>query len=320
MINGFELVNIRRIQLFREIKLLGYIYSIVIIFSLGFVIYKLLTLYQDFYSSLYILSLMLSVLLSFHLVRKDIVFLNKQFENPRTKIFYEYLLFTLPFFIPLLFSPYFYLIAVIPVFIYFISHIIFQFPQKTGVRFLSKIISPINFEWLSGIRKRRYYFSIFYILAFAFSFMPVLPLVLIWLLSILIYEFYCECEPLNMLRINSYSAKFFLRKKVLRQVFLYTMFFIPLIVINSIINPEVFFINMIFVIVQLTILILAVLMKYKMYSPLDYLKGLYLYLIIIQTLTALPMFMGGIPFLLPLPLILCFKYYKEAKHNLNYYL
>jgi hypothetical protein len=320
MINGFEIVNIRRIQLLREIKLLGYLYSIAIFISLGFVIYKLFALYQNFYSSLYILTLIFSVLISFHLVRKDKVFLNKQFENPRRKIFYEYLLFTLPFFIPLLFSPFFYLVAVIPVFIYSISYIIFQFTKKTGVRFLNKIISPINFEWLSGIRKRRYYFSIVYLLAVVFSFMPVLPLVLIWILSILIYEFYCECEPLNMLRINSYSTKLFIRNKILRHVMLYTMFFIPLIIINSIINPEVFYINMIFFIVQLTILILAVLMKYKMYSPLDYLKGIYLYLIIIQTLTALPLFMGGIPFLLPMPLILCFKYYKEAKNNLNYYL
>lgn len=75
-----------------------------------------------------------------------------------------------------------------------------------------------------------------------------------------------------------------------------------------------------FAVVQITVLVLAVLMKYKLYTPLDNMQGLYVYIIIIQVITVLPMFMGGIPFLLPLPLILCAKYYSAAKTNLKYYL
>jgi hypothetical protein len=320
MMNGFEVVNIRRIQFVREVKLLGYFYSAVFLVLFCFTVFKLFGLYQDFRTSVYILALVVSLLFSFHIVRRDKVFLRNQIDGSRKKIMLEYLIYSLPFCLPLLFSPHYYLIAVIPVSVYLIAGLKFQFTEKTGARFLSKIISPKDFEWLSGIRKRRFYFGTVYILAAVFSYVPFLPLVFVWMLSVLIYEFYCECEPLNMLRADGYSPNVFLRKKILRHVKLYAALFLPVLAINTLFNPEVIIINLMFVVVQITVLTLAVLMKYKLYTPLDNMQGLYVYIIIIQVITVLPMFMGGIPFLLPLPLILCAKYYSAAKNNLIYYL
>jgi hypothetical protein len=91
-------------------------------------------------------------------------------------------------------------------------------------------------------------------------------------------------------------------------------------VINSVFNPETVFINVMFLVVQLTVVALAVLMKYRIYIPLDSLQGLYIILIVIQVVTVLPMFMGGIPFLLILPVILCIRFYFSAKNNLKEYL
>jgi len=319
MIKGFEVVNIRRIQFVREVKLLGYFYSAVYLALLCFVVFKLFGMYQDFLTSVYVLALVVSLILSFHLVRRDKVFLRNQIDGSVKKIMIEYLIYSLPFCLPVLFTSNFYLITVIPVSVFLIARLKFQFSEKTGVRFLGKIISPKDFEWLSGIRKRRFYFGTVYLLAAAFSFVPFLPLVFIWLMSILIYEFYCECEPINMLRAKDCSPNLFLRKKIGRHTALFAAALVPVLAVNTFINPEVFIINLMFALVQVTVLVLAVLMKYKMYSPLDNLQGLYIYIIIIQVITVLPMFMGGIPFLLPLPLILCARYYGAAKNNLKFY-
>lgn len=233
MINGFEVVNIRRIQFVREVKLLGYVYSAVFLVLFCFTVFKLFGLYQDFRTAVYILTLVVSLLLSFHLVRRDKVFLRNQIDGSRKKIMFEYLIYSLPFCFPLFFSSHFYLIAVIPVSAYLIAGLKFQFTGKTGVRFLSRIISPKDFEWLSGIRKRRFYFGTVFLLAVMFSYVPFLPLVFVWLLSVLIYEFYCECEPLNMLRAGGYSANVFIRKKILRHVRLYAAMFLPVLAVNT---------------------------------------------------------------------------------------
>lgn len=320
MIKHFEVVNIRRIQFVREIKLLGVLYSAAIFMLLGFVVYKLSEVYQEFLPALYAVLTISSLLISVQVMRRDKVFLRNQFEDSYFKIIPEYSLYVLPFVIPLLFSKYFYLIAVVILSVILIPLLKIELKERTGARFLGRIVSPKDYEWLSGLRKRRFYFGFLLAAAYAFSFVLIVPLFLIWFLTTLIFEFYRDCEPLNMLRVNGYSAGKFLAVKIMRHSFLYAAMFVPLLVINSVFNPETVFINVMFLVVQLTVVALAVLMKYRIYIPLDSLQGLYIILIVIQVVTVLPMFMGGIPFLLILPVILCIRFYFSAKNNLKEYL
>ena len=101
MIKHFEVVNIRRIQFVREIKLLGVFYSAAIFILLGFVLYKLSEVYQEFLPALYAVLTISSLLISVQVMRRDKVFLNNQFEDSYFKIIPEYSLYVLPFVIPL---------------------------------------------------------------------------------------------------------------------------------------------------------------------------------------------------------------------------
>ncbi len=320
MIKHFEVVNIRRIQFIREIKLLGVLYSAAIFILLGIVVYKLSEVYQEFLPALYSVLTISSLLISLQVMRRDKVFLSNQFEDSYFKIIPEYSLYVLPFVIPLLFSKYFYLIAIVILSVILIPLLKIELKERTGARFLGKIVSPKDFEWLSGLRKRRFYFGFLLAAAYAFSFVLIVSLFLIWFLTTLIFEFYRDCEPLNMLRVNGYSAGKFLFVKILRHSFLYAVLFVPALVLNSLFNPETVFINSMFLIVQFTVLVLAILMKYRIYTPLDSLQGLYIILIVIQVVTVLPLFIGGIPLLSVLPLILCVRFYYSAKNNLKEYL
>lgn len=320
MVKHFEIVNIRWIQFVREIKLLGVFYSAAIFILLGFVLYKLAEVYQEFLPAIYAVLTISALLLSLQIIRRDKNFLRNQVADAKIKIIAEYSLYVLPFVFPLLFSKYFYLLIIVILSVILIPSLKFELKERTGAKFLGKIISSKDFEWLSGLRKRRFYFGFLLAAAYALSFVLIVPLLLIWIMTTIIFEFYRDCEPLNMLRVDGYGAVKFLAVKILRHSFLYAVLFVPVLAINSVLNPEAVFINAMFLIVQLTVMALAVFMKYRIYTPLDSLQGLYIILIVIQVVTVLPMFIGGIPFLLILPVILCVKFYYSAKNNLKIYL
>lgn len=320
MIKHFEIVNIRRIQFVREVKLLGVLYSAAIFIVFALFVYKLTDVYREFLPALYTVLSVSALLFSLQIIRRDKLFLRNHFENANLKIIPEYLIYVLPFMIPLLFSKYFYLSAIVILSVVFIPSLRFELKERTGAKFLGKIISPKDFEWLSGLRKRRFYFGFLLTAAYASSFIMLVPLFLVWIMTTIIFEFYRDCEPLNMLRVEGFSAGKFLGVKIFRHLFLYAVMFLPAVLINSAFNPETLYINVMFMVVQFTVIALAVLMKYRIYTPLDSLQGLYIILVVIQVVTVLPMFIGGIPFLLLLPVILCVKFYFAAKKNLKNYL
>jgi hypothetical protein len=314
------LIKIRFIQLKREIKLLGPVYSPLIILLLIFFDYKLFVFYSSPVYALYCAAMTVSTILSVQLIRRDKSFVFLHLDNAWRKIFLEYTVLTLPVIIPSIFSPYPYLILVILIFYAVIAQVKYVFQKRTRVGFLGKIISPMNFEWLSGVRKHSIIFAFLYAITLSVSGIIILPLLCLWLITVLLMGFYRECEPLNMLNPRDVNSGKLLNKKIIRHSALLGSIYLPVLIINSIFNPALIIFNIIFLLVQITVLMLAILFKYRLYTPGDMLHGNEIYLVFIQVLTILPFIMGGIPFLLPLPLFLCIKYYRDAKNNLKNYL
>ncbi|MDD5361741.1 MAG: hypothetical protein PHN88_06385 [Ignavibacteria bacterium] len=270
--------------------------------------------------ALYCTALTVSAILSVQLIRRDKSFVFLHLENAWRKIFLEYTVLTLPVIIPSVFSPYPYLILVILILYALIARVKHVFLKRTRMGFLGKIISPVNFEWLSGVRKHSIIFAFLYAVTLSVSGIIILPLLCLWLITVLLMGFYRECEPLNMLNPCDVNAYRLLNKKIIRHSALLACVYLPILIINSIFNPALIIFNIVFLVVQITVLTLAILFKYRLYTPGDMLHGNEIYLVFIQVFTILPFIMGGIPFLLPLPLFLCVKYYREAENNLNDYL
>jgi hypothetical protein len=306
------LVKVRMNQLRRQMNALGLFYGFIVFTFLSVLIFYIYVSYSQKEKSLFAFSLTLLALLSIQISRKDKQFVYTQLENPGENIFYEYLLFTLPFTLPCLFTMHWFYFPVLILSIYFIAKLRMNIKQTTRVPHLSKIISPHNFEWLSGLRKNFIGISVFLILSLMISWIRIAPLIFLWLIMTAIISFYQECESLQILFASSGSTKRLLKNKMISHSKLVLIIFIPILIVNSIFNPEMILINVAFLFIQITILIFAILLKYTTYSPNESLKG--------NTILLSSVSIGAlIPFLLPIPIIMCFRNYGKAVRNLKSY-
>lgn len=316
----WTLSDIRLKQFGREVKLIGIFRSIIILIVLILSAFWLLKFYDNFYFALITFISTTALIFSVHITRKDKAFVFLHLQNPRRAILTEYLILSFILAGYLVVTPHWYLFILLLLVCIVISGIRFEFKKKTKLGFLSKLISPKNFEWIGGIRKYKFTFILLYIFTLVVSPVMFLPVFFLWILTIQILAFYEECEPLKILSAGASSPSAFLLRKISRHSILLLGLYFPVLMLNSIFNPNLLIFNLIFFIVQVTVLILAVFFKYKIYVPRDMLPGNSMFLVIIQVCTILPFIIGSIPFLLPLPLILSIKYYFSAKKNLKFYL
>jgi len=189
----------------------------------------------------------------------------------------------------------------------------FSYSQVTYFKNISSLIPHSNFEWISGFRRSFLFLIPVYFLAIVFSWFRFLPLFLLWFITVSIASFYTECEPLHILKQNSLSPRYFLRRKIFLHSKSLVLLCIPVLLVNSIFNIEYWYINVLFLPVQLSLLCFAICLKYSTYRPNINLPGNNIILSLASIGTI-------VPFFLPIPLILAFKYYGNAKLNLEKYL
>ncbi|KAA9332785.1 hypothetical protein [Adhaeribacter soli] len=242
---------------------------------------------------------------------KDFVFLH--IRKPAQEIFLEYAAFSLPFILPILFSPNWYCFPVYFIGLWPISFLRKSFPSQARFVFLGRLFPPTAFEWISGFRQASPVFVIGYLTAIAFCWVKALPLFLLWLLNLLFVSFYQECEPLNLLRAFADTPEELLRKKLLLHGKILLWLNVPVLALQAVFHPVIGLAGIIFLLLQLITLAFTIFLKYATYRPNMVVKSNTLLISLSQ--------MGVIfPFLLPLPLVMCFRYYKRAKLNLIHFL
>lgn len=306
------LVRVRLHQVKRQLESLGLGYAFLLLAFLAAVIFYIYLAYLQKNKALYVFSLTVLILFLIHTSRKDKQFVHSQVNNPTQNIFTEYFIFTLPVTIPSLFTPHWIYFSLLILSFYVIANIKINLKQKTMFPHLSKIISPQNFEWLSGLRKNLILFMIFFALAAITCWIRILPLIFLWFIVISITSFYQECESLQILLASHTTPKKTLNQKIWNHSKYLLIILLPILVVNSIFNPGLILVNLVFLLVQFTVIIFAILLKYTTYSPNENLTGNVI-LVSAVTIGAL------IPFLLPIPLIICFRNYSKSVKNLNNY-
>lgn len=306
------LLWIRRRQIIYELKQLG-IYSIVILIVCLTLIYYSFFLYSDLlYAVLLTISIGLSVL-AFHSSRADISFLYLHSSNFHASLFLEYFVFTFPFIVMCLFTSQWYCFPILTIFLYLIPYSKLKIKQKSLFRNISKIISPEYFEWISGFRKTFIQVIPVYLLALGFSWIKILPLFLLWYLTIVISSYYNESESIQILREGNHSSVSFLKKKILSHSVLLTGFYLPVLVINAFFNFNLILLITGFWLSQMVFLTFIICFKYSNYIPNRTQYGNNLIVIIVSLSSAIPV-------LLPVSLIVTFKYISNANLNLKEFL
>lgn len=308
----WTLVRVRLHQIRRQLESLGLLYVFILFVFFCGLVFAVYTAYRQEEKSWYVFSLTILALFLIHTSRKDKQFVYSQVDYPVQNIFAEYFIFTLPVSIPALFTSHWYCFPLLILSFYIISNIKIIVKQRTMFPNLSKIISSQNFEWLSGLRKNLIPVVICWILAAITCRIRILPLVFLWFIMIAATSFYQECESLQILFASSSSPQKMLKQKIINHTKILLIIFVPILIVNSVFNPDFILINVAFLLIQITILIFAILLKYTTYIPNENLKG--------NTVLLSAVTIGAlIPFLLPIPLIMCFRNYGRSVKNLKNY-
>jgi uncharacterized MnhB-related membrane protein len=308
----FILVRIRYLQAKRLLKadLIGGVIVSAVIFLLA------ASSYQLFQSSTYALYLLggLTVFCFFiQLYRNDKKFIYNNIYSPHRAIFFEYLAFTLPLIATSLFTKQWYCFPALLVLLTLVPFQTLTVSRKTYFDTIGKVFSAKNFEWLSGFRKSFVLLLPMYVLALVFSWLKFFPLFILWIMTVVIMGYYNEFEPLHILRAQAESSTLLLKQKISRHLMLLCALYGPVLFLNSCFQPDYWVVNLIFGIVQCSLLAFSICYKYYMYQPNQKLlaAGMLPMLLALGSL---------VPFITPVPFVLTFAYYGKARQNLNTYL
>lgn len=307
-----SLLYIRLKQLKREIDGLS-LYIIPIIAIAAYIAYVTFKEFQKGENGMYIIFALSLLCVSMHLSRKDKSFVYKHIDKPHAQIFFEYAALTLPFSISCLITKSCYCYPLLLTILFCIPLFKFEFRQRTTFKNLSHIISATNFEWLSGFRKQYFLCILLYVLAIGFCWLKILPLFLMWFLTIIIVSFYTECESVQILREGNKAPKQFLTAKLKACIFYVLILYTPIIILNTFFNPDFLLINILFIPIQISLLGFAICFKYSSYTPNKIKIGNNIPFSIVSLGSALPYFF-------PVPTILFFIYFFRAENNLKTYL
>ena len=311
----YTLIKIRFYQIKYEIKHLGIAHCLFLLaLFVGFE--TMLHFLFSKYPIWTVLEVLTFVLVK-HWGRKDANFIKMNVENSQIALFFDYLILIFPFIIVALFTDYWYCFFVILLGVMTISFITTK-PTipSLKLRFLARFIPVSAFEALSGVRKKYAIIALIFIYFIALSLSSVrgLPLFLLWLLTTIICSFFGEYEPLNMLRkdeqLNSQSL---IIEKLKRYILPLMAVYSPILIVNGVFHPDIWWVNPLFLIVQILTLSLSILYKYATYQPKAYFNTNSPVLIIAGLCIVLP-------FLIPLILFFNLRYYPKAIKNLNRYL
>ena len=306
------LLNIRLIQIKRELNHAGL--GIFIILGLFlFLIYSSFLIFQKTPDAFYLTAFVFYVCFSIQSYRKDKLFVYNHIQNPRSEIYTEYFVIAFPFMVTSLFTKNWFCFPVLLAALGIIPFLKFTIKQKTYFRGISAVISPSDFEWISGFRKSFIFLIPLYILAIGLSWFRILPLFLLWFITVTIVSFYTECEPLHILKRDDLSAKIFLQQKLMKHSKYILLLYIPVLVINTFFNIEYLVLNLLFIPIQLALVWYAICLKYSGYEPNKNSIGNSILLSLVSV--------GSIvPYLLPIPLLMAISTYGKAVRNLKNYL
>lgn len=307
------LINVHLKQLAQQGKSKTFIYVMLgllacAVFSLSFLFFKLSTSFVQVAAFCFGLIL---IVLSVHVTRADRHFVYHHIPHPELNFFNVYVFFTAPVLFGLLLSKFWWLVFVVFLCFGLMSSIKFQSVNRTRFLFISKLIPASNFEWVGGWRKQFVPLLLLYLLALSLVWIRILPLVLLWFITTTMMSFYNDAESINVLKANYTSAKKFLYAKFKNHAFLMLVLYLPVTILNAILNDGFVLINMVFLLLQVIMLWFAIACKYANYQPGTNHQG--------SIITAIVAFGGIVPFMIPVPAVMAINYYFKALENLQTY-
>jgi hypothetical protein len=306
------LLNIRLIQAKRELNSAG-IGALIVLGLLVYLIYAAYTVFLKSPDAYYLTALLFGICVTFQSYRNDKQFVYIHIRKPHFEMYTEYLAFSFIFSAGSLFTDNWICFPVLAAALFLIPYLKFTVKQKTYFRTISSVIPASDFEWISGFRRSFGILIPLYLLAIGLSWFRILPLFILWFMTVTMASFYTECEPLHILKEGDLSSTKLLKRKLTRMMIYISILYIPVLVVNTIFNPEYWILNLLFIPLQMSLVGYSVCLKYSSYEPGKNAIGNNVVLSLVS--------LGSlIPYFLPIPLLMTLFTYGKAKKNLTNYL
>ena len=301
---------VRFIQLFRELKTLGLLYSLLLILSsvaAFYFFYKVQVSDKGILISGIVIAILLQII---HVSRSDHRFISLAVENPRRIYLMEYFVFTVPFIILSLISsgkPFMLLLLVVILVISSIPVTTFKISAKSRTAFL---INDRNFEWKAGMRKSGVVLVILWIAALALLVVPFASLVVLWFLLLAVSGYYEAGESREMIESYEMDARKFIHQKLKEQLMTFLIPIIPILVTSMLLYPERWWVFCLFAVFSLLNLAVFIVSKYAVWRPGEINRAS-------SIVNVICMFGLFLPFFLPLPIFVFIRNYRKSIVNLQ---
>jgi len=314
LFNIRNVLIVRMKQTYRMVYMLGVVRLIILFILLISLITTVYLNTTQIWKAYSMVCIWLILVIFIHLRRRDRIFFYINISFYRLIICVEYVLLSLPLFICLLFNKQWIAMIFSILGIIGISFIemVWKRQNKTLNTCLQRYIPSDMYEWKAGIRKYLFLIIPTWIIGLCFSFFLLSIPIALFVIGLLVFDFYQINESWQILLSYRKSANKLLYHKIERHVLIFSIITFPLIVVFFIFHFEFWYILFIEFIVLLSIHIYCIVLKYAFYShnaesvnPVLQMTGI---------------FVGAIPPATPILWILSIFFFYKAKMNLYFYL
>jgi hypothetical protein len=301
-----QLLKIRFFQLKRD---LGFLFFVIIALAscISFLVFN-----HQKQVGFYAAGIVVYLFYNFHKNRRDIAFMAKHFEKAKSQILVEYQLFLLPVSIPCLFTNYWYCFFILHLFVCIVPFLNIKSKYDFKFSFITRFFKD-DYIFISGVRRNLVLLIIFFLLALALSPLKLFPLVALFLFNNVMFSFYEANESVQMLQASQKTPKQLMASLLNSGVKKIVLVNFPILLINSIFNPDLWMFNMYFFAYNVLILASVIALKYESYQFKTPSSNHQIKLIV--------MILGlFIPYLFPLAIIFYAQSRAGAIKNLSHYL
>lgn len=307
----YAYLRFRLRQFYREAVSLGVFYSLLLSGVLLAATYIAYHTAADIRLMHYSLPLFLPGLV-IYFRRRDVVFLKKLTGHYRLLLATDYALLLLPVLLIGLFLPSVPLVSAALLVLVFCSLFPLRLRHAGGKGRKWSMLPPQAIEWKAGLRKNGVLMLLLFIAACGLTGFPIVTLVALWLMHAVVVSFYQNGEGADILRAYGGSAPSVLLRKITTGCTLQLILFLPPLAAYGILHPEQVLLPFLFLVLSCISLAASVLVKFSYLTP----GGTSFAASLFQSLHIMSI---AIPFLVPVPLIVCLLKYKTAVHQLKNY-
>ena len=325
------ILSIRFLQLVRFLNEIGIIRLIVLLSILAYVVTLLFNAIRQSQNVLLIPAAYTLVLLIIHITRKDRIFLLIAFKTIYPVYLIEYITVSLPFIFLSVFLYQWISLGILLVICLIIPLISIQMEMRfltmwfktllnpvgsmAGFALNLKIpfVNPIDFEWISGIRRNILILLPIYLTVVVFSFRPYVAPVGLIVISVFISGFYSFGESRELIEIYASTVRGFMARKIISNLKYLFVLFAPVVIISLFCQPATWYFILGAIIISGFIQILAIIFKYALFEEHADLSRNSIILILNIIFIVIPLFW-------PVPVLMGLRYYTKAQIKLKTYL